>query len=597
VTNTVNGRKPRKIPQMKKAFYLPRNYLTPKMLNFEELLKIGRYCIPSYQRDYRWGSGEVRDLWEDITRLYGRAFEKSGEYRENASPHFLGAIVVEAPDSGGHEDPTVIDGQQRLVTISIALRSLLFHVTDSGWQSTVESLIKYASAGMVEPRVNLQREAEAFSYLICCTSNPADREGYFSKVDVQKDSSLEKIRDSFSFFDHKLAEFILESEKLCTRETVVNNLCCLFTQLLVVLYMSVEEAGVAYEVFERLNARGLELTPGELLKNKVFSIAARQNVLDTVVEKWTRIAECVESMGILSLTEIFYYWYLINHGSEIKSGELYNSLAKLLESKTVRPEKLVDEILELSTGLATCEKAGSDFNKQTQQSLKCLTDQIKNRFGWILVMAGLTRHSVGDAELDEVISLTHNYVFRRFIVEGLSLESYRREIASIARDYIAKMGTVDNLASSLKEKSQDSTFIARFKECSVKSNKLGFYIIERIENYLSRGAGTTLFGQSARQHLEHIMPKVLGDGWSHIDEEEHVLYLNRIGNLLVLEGKINSEIRNEKMATKVSGYKKSTLKLPGVAENYLRKTRWTAASIESRQEWLADQYACDVWKL
>lgn len=134
--------------------------------------------------------------------------------------------------------------------------------------------------------------------------------------------------------------------------------------------------------------------------------------------------------------------------------------------------------------------------------------------------------------------------------------------------------------------------------------RVGFYALESIENFLSAGQGLVLQRQSPNQHLEHIMPKRPSPsaGWSHIDMDLHPSYLNRLGNLLVLERPINTRVSNKEFAFKNSNqhsedYQNSKMQLPKAATAYLDNGQWTFKSIGDRQANLAASYATSVWGL
>jgi hypothetical protein len=98
------------------------------------------------------------------------------------------------------------------------------------------------------------------------------------------------------------------------------------------------------------------------------------------------------------------------------------------------------------------------------------------------------------------------------------------------------------------------------------------------------------------------MPKRLGVGWTHIDTDLHTSFLNRVGNLLVLERPINTRVGNKEFAFKDSNkfsedYQNSKMQLPKCANSYLDGAQWTFRSVEARQADLARSYGPLVWGL
>src|SRR5215211_4902649 len=102
----------------------PETFLEPASVTVATLFAGSNFVIPDYQRDYSWTEEEIKDLWEDIVATATKAFDQSGNLVANPTPHFLGAIVLQTFRSGENRTPEVMDGQQRLVTLS-ALFSVL----------------------------------------------------------------------------------------------------------------------------------------------------------------------------------------------------------------------------------------------------------------------------------------------------------------------------------------------------------------------------------------------------------------------------------------------------------------------------------------
>jgi hypothetical protein len=207
--------------------------------------------------------------------------------------------------------------------------------------------------------------------------------------------------------------------------------------------------------------------------------------------------------------------------------------------------------------------------------------------------------------LAKVAKLTHHYVFRRFIIDQLSLAKYAAEISKIARDFSSgAISDVKKLAEQLQLASPKASFEARLMNFDAQTNKLGFYIIEMIENHINKNAGTLVQRQSIAQHLEHIMPKrpTENDWPKAYNSANHPLYVNRIGNLLVLEADKNQYIRNKSFGIKNKNaenkdYQNSKLTLPATVSAFLEDGEWTFKSIEDRQRSLVESFADTVWSL
>ena len=191
------------------------------------------------------------------------------------------------------------------------------------------------------------------------------------------------------------------------------------------------------------------------------------------------------------------------------------------------------------------------------------------------------------------------------MVEDLSDGAYTSEISRVARDFVAgTIANVNGLRSRLASHSNQASFEARFKDFIAPTQKVGFYVLEMIENHSNVSAGTFVQRQSISQHLEHIMPRrpSVAD-WAHLSNSvDYDAYLNRIGNFLVLEANINSHIKNNAFSFKDTNpagldYQHSQMSLPKGAKSFLENGEWTFKSIKDRQDHLVTNYANVVWAL
>src|SRR5258708_2474200 len=107
----------------------PNNFLEPASVTLSTLFASSNFVIPDYQRDYSWTEEEVQELWEDIASTATNSFTSSNALVSNPAPHFWGAIVLQTFPPTQNRTPEVIDGQQRLITLS-ALFSILYEFAD-----------------------------------------------------------------------------------------------------------------------------------------------------------------------------------------------------------------------------------------------------------------------------------------------------------------------------------------------------------------------------------------------------------------------------------------------------------------------------------
>ena len=212
-------------------------------------------------------------------------------------------------------------------------------------------------------------------------------------------------------------------------------------------------------------------------------------------------------------------------------------------------------------------------------------------------------------KFDRILSNIVTFCFRYFTIGGNSVANFEKEIGILARA-VRKKGSkikkdnkeyiiddVDDVVNYMKSLTPDSLFKKNFKEFTTKSMPLAYYVLFNLEKYLKPGVQP--LPHSPKQHIEHIMPKKPSMArnrqheWNHVRHRaEYMDYVNRLGNLMILESNINSEIKNKDFDIKLKGYKDSSLYYPGmIVANY---TEWDFSSIENRQE-LMSNTALNIW--
>jgi hypothetical protein len=306
---------------------------------------------------------------------------------------------------------------------------------------------------------------------------------------------------------------------------------------------------------------------------------------------------------MINLNE-FFYFYTIAKYHFLKQSDLFRDVIKIVSLHGNSPLDYMRDAAKCAENLQLVLEAGSGLGS-IERDIFSLRELITNKFSLTMIIAGISRYPVNSLDLSETIKFTHHYVFRRFIIEGLPMGSYAHEISEVAREFSnGRLVDIHALRNKFGTLSKNSVFIDKFQTYSSPNNKVGFYILEMIENYINNNAGMIVGRQSVNQHLEHIMPKKpTAIDWSTvINDDKYDEFVNRIGNLLILEADKNNHIKNKSFNYKNSNlanldYQNSDLSVPKVAQNYLIYAEWNFESIESRQEYLVNNYALNVWDL
>ena len=254
------------------------NLLKTSDVNFLDLIGNGKkYCVPPYQRDYSWEEEQWEDLWNDIEQL-----ALSPDAR-----HYMGALVVEATSD---REFLVIDGQQRIATLSLLALAVIDLLPSLGGTEEERSRNIERAKGLRARFIGEKDPASLMesSKLFLNQGN----DGFYQDNLVQLRApnnprtlthSNRLLWECFQWFRKKLEDKKLTGEQLALllSETVARKL--LF------ILISVEDEISAYTVFETLNARGLELSSTDLLKNYLFSRVRVENDLKALQRRWQKL--------------------------------------------------------------------------------------------------------------------------------------------------------------------------------------------------------------------------------------------------------------------------------------------------------------------
>lgn len=588
-------------------------YFTPSEYRLQELLtRDKRLNIPDYQRGFAWGPEKFKELWSDVITTEGQNFNDFILKEETTQqPHFLGAIVAEVPD-GLHGDDQIIDGQQRLITVTILLSVLNDFIQRVNEVTLRQSLFNtiFRCTKITDPsnptthisRIELNdTQAQSFfvEHVIQPTSSGARTAGLSNAANLTR--VQERIKLCIEFFSTNLAAHLGQPSD-ADYDQKVERLTQTVLLLITVLHVSVKKPDLAYTIFETLNTRGLDLTQADLIKNRIFSRSGADR--QPVMQHWTTmIGKLPDRDG--AATEYIRHHYA-SFKDNVKAKDLFKTISTYTSSVRVLSytQMLVDEadnysdIADASTG----RDAADTYLEQ-------ITKDLDITLSYILLLAGAKIFGFANPNFVKLARYVRDFSFR-FMTVGRAgdVAQFEEIMGQAARDLRGGTpldGASPSILELLQQKAPDQVFFDDFKEYRAVKPALGFYILKQIEDHLSGGQGVTLFDHSPVQHLEHIMPKrPTNQGWSHVlNDQRFTSFLHRVGNLLALERDINVaiqnkpfDIKNGTIQTNSLNYGNSRLMLPSRVSAYLNNGLWDFTSIENRQQALA-QIALQVWSL
>lgn len=560
------------------------NLLVTATEDLKELLGNGKtYSVPRYQRDYSWKQEHWEDLWEDLCRL-----------EEQSSDHYMGAIVLQAEDRKSFK---IIDGQQRVTTLSIfvlAAIDLLRTRAQDGDEAANNrqraELLEASYIGArdavslrVESKLRLNHHDDAFY-----RNNLTQRVAPASKRTLRDSERL--LWECFEFFRARLAEKFRERNGEAVAKFVER------TEGLVFIAIRVEDELSAFTVFETLNARGLELSEPDLIKNFLLSLAdgRAEHEIDDLLVLWNRVGDKV---GTSRLPE-FLRHHLNSSQPYLRKKELFKTI-----KRDIRDVKTVFALLNKLDHDADWYQALGDATSQHWLDFPGAAAQVKllNLFNvtQYLPLALAAKDTLSPADLTEalrycaVISVRFNGVAQK---STHALEDVYNEAAlGLRSGKIKRLGALRKALAPIYV--SDDEFEAAFSSLRLKasghSRRRALYFLLEIER--ARSGRDMADETQACATVEHILPENPSGDWSAaFSAADFDRYVDRLANYALLEKSLNREAGNEGFGEKRKALAKSEyVTTSEIATTY---EDWTREAIDARQRGLA-AVAKTVWRL
>lgn len=560
------------------------NLLNTQTVNYLELIGNGKsYCVPPYQRDYSWSEEEWEDLWDDIAGLRS----------DTESRHYLGALVIEGTSD---RQFMIIDGQQRLATLSLLSLAVINHLDglakngiDAEDNEIRAQELRNRFVGEKDPaslvessRLYLNETDNAFyqDYLIQCKPPLNPRK-------LPRSNRL--LWQCFQYFTQRIQEL---DEAHNNGESIASLLSETAARQLLFILIIVDDQLNAYTVFETLNARGVELTTTDLLKNYLFSLVNVGADLEAVQRRWKSL---IETVGQTHFPEFLRYHLLCEH-RKIRSQQLF----KLVRKQTKTAENvfaLLDDLEKRSELFAAILDPGHGYWVETPDAKPHVGELALFRIRQPIPLLFTAWEQFSKEDFVRVMKLVTVISFRYTVISGLNtnlLEPTYHETAKAVTE--GKATTPAKVFEYLKpiyvgdEKMRQDFALLEINTRSRK--KLTKYLLARLEEHLS---GRACNPDTDPSTIEHILPENPTETWRDTfspEKWENEIY--RLGNLTLLEASINRTIGNKSYATKRDAYVQSmyllTQKIPEIAPE-----QWTPELINARQEKLS-KIATQVWK-
>lgn len=545
------------------------------------------YSIPRFQRDYSWTDEEWEDLWADIL----------GTIQEGGEPaHYMGYLVLQSKDEKSFD---VIDGQQRLTTLSLIALSVLKNLNrligegknpDQNKQRLEQ--IRNTYIGYLDPvtlltrsKLTLNRNNDSYfqTYLVPLGHLPV--RGFRA--------SEHSLRKAFEWFEKRVRDY---AKKRGGDEGVaLASLVETMSDRLFFTVISVTDELNAYKVFETLNARGVRLSSTDLLKNYLFSVLHKQNEhpneMKALEDRWESM---VSRLGSESFPD-----FLRSHWNSRKTFARQSDLFKTIRGK-VTDRAAVFELLrgmeeDMDTYLALTNPEASYWNAALKSHAQLLR-MFRVRQPFSLILAA--HRALPDDQFATVLRACLMIAFRYNVIGNQPTNEQERVYYAAAQklNQDASTNSLQVLESLREIYPKDDAFKAVFAEKIIRTtdsrnNRVVRYILCELERQHS---GQDNDFESDTFTVEHVLPQNPETGWEQFTDEDAEAMVYRIGNMALLAKGANKNIGNEAYAIKRPVLQASGF---GLTQKLGEENAdWTPDRIAARQKLLA-KLATAIWRI
>ena len=538
-----------------------------------------RFIIPLYQRNYDWKEDNCEQLFQYLLKMH----------HSNRKSHFFGSIVSSI--QAGTEDRFIIDGQQRITTVSLLLIAMVNAFKVGDIQATDGKLVdKIFKRYLVdeyqedERKVKLKpikKDMDAFDALL-----------YKPKEQYLKGSNVTR---NYEFFYDKIVKSGLTMDELF--ETI---------KKLEVINIKLDEDDDPQLIFESLNSTGLDLSEADKIRNYLLMSLAPAEQDDLYTRYWNPIEESTKYDPSSFVRD----YLTMKQGKIGRIDKIYFIFKEYAENERIGRAELLEEMHHYAKIYSQIDNAnmGTEKINRKLNQVRTLDSTVAYPF-YMAFFDYAEKNGLSDEEKYRVLDIVEAYWARRIIC-NLPSNALNKVFATLHRDVLNNMnkaveGTnptyTEVLIYLLLKKGRSSVFP---KDDEVKEDfatrqvykmpaNLRMFILERMENRDSKECHDVVKQLTEKTiSIEHIMPQTLSDKWKDALGEEweriHQQYLHTMANL-TLTG-YNSQYSNLAFLEKrdmEKGFNDSAFRL----NNYVKScNQWTEVEMKQRQHDLLEVF-------
>lgn len=556
--------------------------------NVERLFTSDFLVIPRFQRPYSWDDENLEEFWNDVVQTDGNEY-------------FIGSMVL---FESGRQEFGVVDGQQRLTTITILLcviRNAFQELKSENLAKGIHSLIERGDRDSVNRFVVMTETSYPFF---------AEEIQKFDEKDFATEPQREekRLQASYEFFEKKVQSMLLDvanrtdlsaegkqEEKIAKLKNLRDSV--LFLSL---IRIELDDEDDAYLIFETLNTRGKDLALTDLLKNHFLKTIKGKGSVDTAKELWAKVLTVIGGSEIDIDPDVF---FTHSWSSKIEATTQQKAYKKI--KAAVEPDN-AKELLQGFLYDASCyvaifnpEQGWTKSQHAIVSSLRAMrTFKISQHTPGVLSLVRANKSGlISDRSLKRALSAIENFHFLFTAITssrssgGISAmySSFGRKIYE-AQDANAANLIIKDLIDKLEEKKPIfSEFAAGFEQVTfTKTNTKQASLVRYVLQKMAVHQKLAFADDFANLTIEHIFPQ------AKIDDDWTAEIVGSLGNLTLLTEKDNGSLKDDEFDKKIVALRALKGSVP---KDVLEAEEWTTTSVKKRTQELAKVAYEEIWKI
>lgn len=549
------------------------------------------YHIPSYQRPYAWEKEQAETLFDDLLDFY-----KNQPKDDN---YFLGSIVLIKEDDENKPLSDVIDGQQRLTSLTIFLSVVAAFLKDEGLRSILKKYLSEPGNELVglkaQPRLFLRpKESDFFRQ-------------YIQEVRVDELLSLElenpifdteakkHIRINCQVFKERLARYFEpESEDLKLFLRFILTRCYLISVM-------TPSQSSAFRVFSVMNSRGLDLLPIDIFKADIIGDIPA-DLQNTYTQKWEDMENDLTRQGF---NELFVHIRMI-YAKEKLREELVTNFKKTVIAKIQDSKDFIDDVLspycKAFNTIRKCDYSStSDTAKQINDTLRWLNKGFN--YDWIPATLKFMLNNGNDSSYLLWFLKKMERLAACLMATGQDVNKRINRYCQILEEMETRKEhnlTSPLLSVELNDEEKLAFVEVLDRDIYHMTSRYRNFIIQRLDSFVSDGAAT--YDEKVFT-IEHVLPQTVNANsqWAQLwpEEEKRAFWLHKIANLVPLARKVNSAAQNYDFDEKKEKYftnSRTGTTSYNLTTQVLSIPVWTEDVVIERQKYLMNVFKKN-WEL